>query len=159
MFLHIHLFSRLYADSCAQFRSHARTPSDGEFNPDYRLVNVNNSGTSMSWLIPSVQLLAWIINGSSQSAMNVAGFVNAWFLANDTYMNPNLDYAQVCGSCRPLPKAHTNALDLKGMVKVVNTVLVLCGVNAPEWTGKIDPGIVAWTKSHIDGSQPLHPST
>ena len=92
--------------------------------------------------------------------MNVAGFVNAWFLANDTYMNPNLDYTQVvCGSCRPLAKAHTVVLDLKGMVKVIDAMLVLCGANAPEWTNKIDPGLVAWTKSHIDGSQLPQSST
>jgi len=95
--------------------------------------------------------LAWVINGSSQYATNVASFVDTWFLANDTYMNPNLNYAQVVRGPGPTSNkgTHTGVLDLKCMAKVVNAVLVLRAGNAPQWTSKIDSGLIAWTKTYI----------
>ena len=88
---------------------------------------------------------------SSQYATNVASWINTWFLANDTYMNPNPNYAQVVR--RPGPTSsigmHTGVLDLKCMVRVINAVLVLRAGNVPAWTSAIDSGLVAWTKSYI----------
>ena len=87
----------------------------------------------------------------SQYATNVASWINTWFLANDTYMNPNPNYAQVVR--RPGPTSsigmHTGVLDLKCMVRVINAVLVLRAGNVPAWTSAIDSGLVAWTKSYI----------
>jgi hypothetical protein len=94
---------------------------------------------------------AWAINGSSQYAANAASFINTWFLANDTYMNPNLNYAQVERGPGPTSNegTHTGVLDLKCMVKVVNAVLVLRAGNAPQWTSEMDSDLVAWTKTYI----------
>lgn len=39
--------------------------------------------------------IAWVLNGSSTYASNVANFVDMWFVNNATIMNPNLDYAQM----------------------------------------------------------------
>jgi hypothetical protein len=73
-----------------------------------------------------------------------------WFLANDTYMNPNMNYGKMV--CRPTSNSsnHTGVHNLKCMVKVVNAVLVLRAGNAPGWTSTIDSGIITWTKSYID---------
>jgi hypothetical protein len=94
--------------------------------------------------------LAWVINGSSHYSTNVASFVNTWFIANDTHMNPNLNYAQVERGPGKTLGAHTGVLDLKCMVKIVNAVLVLRLAKAPEWTDAIDTGLVNWTKSYIN---------
>jgi len=94
--------------------------------------------------------LAWVISGSSHYPTNVASWVNTWFLANDTYMNPNLNYAQIQrGPGTSNTGTHTGVLDLKCMVKIVNAVLVLRAGNAPGWTSTIDSGLVAWTKLYI----------
>jgi hypothetical protein len=94
--------------------------------------------------------LAWAINGSSQYATNVASWINTWFLANDTYMNPNLNYAQVTRGPTSNAGNHTGVLDLKCMVKVANAALVLRAGNAPGWTSAIDSGLVTWTKSYVE---------
>jgi hypothetical protein len=94
--------------------------------------------------------LAWVVNGSSQYATNVASWINTWFLANDTYMNPNMNYGQMVRGPTSNIGNHTGVHDLKCMVKVVNAVLVLRAGNAPGWTSAIDSGIVTWTKSYID---------
>lgn len=38
--------------------------------------------------------LAWVINGSEVYANNAANYINTWFINPDTYMYPNLDFAQ-----------------------------------------------------------------
>jgi hypothetical protein len=95
--------------------------------------------------------LAWAITGSSQYAANVASWINTWFIANDTYMSPNLNYGQVVrgpGQTSRVGRS-SGVIDLKCMVKVVNAVLVLRAGGAPGWTSAIDLGLVNWTKSYI----------
>ncbi len=95
--------------------------------------------------------LAWAINGSSHYATNVASWINTWFIANDTHMNPNMNYGQVVrgpGQASRIGKS-SGVIDLKCMVKVVNAVLVLRAGQAPGWTGAIDSGLINWTKSYI----------
>ncbi|KAI0292206.1 chondroitin AC/alginate lyase [Multifurca ochricompacta] len=125
-------------------------PRDGEFNPDIRTVNNTGAFSALSDAV-FYNALAWATNGSSRYAFNVASWINTWFLAPDTYMNPNLNYAQVVrgpGSGANLG-THTGVLDLKCMAKVVNAVLVLRAGKAPEWTDAIDTGLVSWTKTYI----------
>jgi Alginate lyase len=96
--------------------------------------------------------LAWAINGSSEYATNVASWINTWFIAEDTYMNPNLNYGQVVrgpGNASYNGR-YAGVIDLRCMVKVVNAVLVLRAGQAPGWTGVIDSGLVNWTKSYIN---------
>ncbi|KAH8982367.1 chondroitin AC/alginate lyase [Lactarius hatsudake] len=123
-------------------------PRDGEFNPDFRTVNNTGAFTAMSDAIFS-NALAWAINGSSVYSANVASWINTWFLAPDTYMNPNLNYAQVVRGPGANTGTHTGVLDLKCMTKVVNAVLVLRAGKAPEWTDTIDSGLVNWTTTYI----------
>ncbi|KAH9168059.1 chondroitin AC/alginate lyase [Lactarius sanguifluus] len=123
-------------------------PRDGVFNPDYR--TINNTG-AFSALADAVlyNALAWKINGSSVYSANVANWINTWFLAPDTYMNPNLNYAQVVRGPGANTGTHTGVLDLKCMTKVVSAVLVLRLGKAPEWTDTIDSGLVNWTTTYI----------
>ena len=93
--------------------------------------------------------MAWVINGSSVYASNVASWVDTWFLAPDTYMNPNLNYAQVIRGPGANTGTHTGVLDLKCMTKVVDAVLILRAGNASEWTEAIDSGLVNWTTTYI----------
>jgi hypothetical protein len=121
---------------------------DGQFNPDYRTVNNTGAFSAMSDAV-FYNAVAWTINGSSVYAANVASWINTWFLAPDTYMNPNLNYAQVVRGPGADTGTHTGVLDLKCMVKVVNAVLVLRAGNASEWTETIDSGLVNWTTTYI----------
>lgn len=121
---------------------------DGQFNPDYRTVNNSGDFSAMSDAV-LYNALAWTINGSSVYASNVASWINTWFLAPDTYMNPNLDYAQVVRGPGADTGTHTGVLDLKCMTKVVDAVLILRGGKVPEWTEAIDSGLVNWTTTYI----------
>jgi hypothetical protein len=96
--------------------------------------------------------LAWAINGSSHYATNVVSWINTWFIAEDTYMNPSIKYSQVvrgAGKTSHIGRP-SGVIDLKCMVKVVNAVLVLRAGRAPGWTSAIDSGLVNWAKSYIE---------
>jgi len=66
---------------------------DGEFNPDVRLVNDTGDFQTMSDAI-LYNTLAWIINGSEVYMNNAVHYVDTWFIDPDTFMRPNLDFAQ-----------------------------------------------------------------
>lgn len=124
---------------------------DGEVNPDVYMVNNSEAFVKMSDAV-LYNTLAWTINGSSQYSTNVASWINTWFIANDTYMNPNLDYGQVVRGPGPTSGIgkYTGVIDLKCMVKVANAVLVLRAGQAPGWTSTIDLALVNWTKLYIE---------
>ena len=121
---------------------------DGQFNPDFRTVNNTGAFSAMSDAVWS-NAMAWAINGSSVYAENAASWINTWFLAPDTYMNPNLNYAQVIRGPGANTGSHTGVLDLKCMTKVVDAVLILRAGNAAGWTETIDSGLVNWTTTYI----------
>ena len=66
---------------------------DGQFNPDVRLVNDTGEFQAMSDAT-LYNTLAWIINGSDAYMKNAVHYIDTWFINPDTYMYPNLDFAQ-----------------------------------------------------------------
>ncbi|KAI0265333.1 alginate lyase-domain-containing protein [Gloeopeniophorella convolvens] len=121
---------------------------DGQFNPDVRTVNNTGAFSAFSDAV-FYNALAWAINGSSVYSTNIANWVDTWFLAPDTHMNPNLNYAQVIRGPGSGFGAHTGVLDLKCMAKVATAVLVLRQGKAPEWNSTVDSGLVSWTNQYI----------
>lgn len=73
-------------------------PRDGQFNPDARTVNNIGDFDSMSNAV-LFNSLAWGISPTNSSrstySSRVTTWIKAWFLDADTYMNPNLNYAQM----------------------------------------------------------------
>jgi hypothetical protein len=122
---------------------------DGQVNPDILTVNNVIAFETMANAV-LYNVLAWAINGSSVYSSNASSWINTWFLANDTYMNPNLNYGQVVrGPDTYKTGTHMGVLDLKSMVKILSAVLVMREGNASGWTSEIDSGLVAWTTTYI----------
>lgn len=66
--------------------------------------------------------LAYKITGNATYANNAAWFIDTWFVNNATYMNPNLNYAQVVrGANGSHGGTHYGVLDLHGMTKGVQS--------------------------------------
>lgn len=66
---------------------------DGQFNPDVRLVNDTGDFQTMSDAI-LYNTLAWVISGSNVYMNNAVHYIDTWFINPNTYMYPNLDFAQ-----------------------------------------------------------------
>ena len=66
---------------------------DGQFNPDVRLVNDTGNFQTMSDAT-LYNTLAWVVNGSNVYMNNAVNYIDTWFINPDTFMYPNLDFAQ-----------------------------------------------------------------
>ncbi|KAI0696536.1 chondroitin AC/alginate lyase [Cytidiella melzeri] len=122
---------------------------DGLFNPDARTVNNIGDFDSMANAV-LLNSLAWAIEGDSVYSSRVATYVQAWFLDADTYMNPNLNYAQMARGPQGQTGAHTGILDLKSMTKLTSGVLILREGKAVEWTTYIDTQFNNWLNLYIE---------
>jgi hypothetical protein len=74
-----------------------------------QLVNDTGNANAMADAV-FYNSLAWAINGSEHYEQNVVRFIDYWFLNPDTYMLPNLDYAQMLRGPNGQTGAHTGLL-------------------------------------------------
>ncbi|KAJ3524052.1 hypothetical protein NM688_g8630 [Phlebia brevispora] len=93
--------------------------------------------------------LAFALNGSESYAARVANYINVWFLDSNTYMNPNLNYAQMQRGIYGQNGSHTGVLDLKCMAKIASGILVLRQGKAQSWTSDIDTQFQDWINKYI----------
>lgn len=122
---------------------------DGLFNPDVRMVNDTGAFQAMSDAV-FYNVLAYRVSGDDLYANDAARFIDTWFINNDTFMNPNLNWAQVQrGAGGSNGGTHTGILDLHGMSKVASGILVLRAMNAPGWTPQLDAAMNAWSNKYI----------
>ncbi|KAI0061087.1 chondroitin AC/alginate lyase [Artomyces pyxidatus] len=121
---------------------------DGDFNPDVRTVNNTGAFDALSNAV-LYNSLAWVLSGSPKYSANVVSYVKTWFLDPDTKMNPNLNYGQVQRGPGQQVGTHTGVLDLKGMAKLVNGILILRLGKSPDWTSDLDAQLIAWSRTYI----------
>ncbi|CEL56856.1 hypothetical protein RSOLAG1IB_08134 [Rhizoctonia solani AG-1 IB] len=121
---------------------------DGQFNPDARMVNDTGAFQAMTDSI-FYNALAWSFTKDSTYSGNIANAINTWFLAPDTYMNPNLNYSQLLRGPGEQKGSQTGVLDLKCMSKLTSGVLLLRKGQAPEWTQELDNGLNDWARRYI----------
>jgi hypothetical protein len=93
--------------------------------------------------------LAWAINGSERFENIVASFISTWFINPDTYMYPNLDYAQMNRGPDGQKGAHTGLLDMKCIAKIATGIEILRQGNSKAWTPELDTQMKNWTSTYI----------
>lgn len=124
------------------------TTIDGKLNADNRIVDNIGDFESLTDAV-LYNSLAWHLSGDDTYSTRVTQWIEAWFLSNDTGMNPNLNYAQMSGGPSGQVGTHTGILDLKGMAKIVSGVLLLRQGKASTWTSDVDAGLTAWAGEYI----------
>jgi hypothetical protein len=82
---------------------------DGALNPDARLINNVGDFDDLANAV-LYNALAWGITRSGIYSKRVVSYLNTWFLDADTYMNPNLNYAQMAGGPTGQNGTHTGVL-------------------------------------------------
>jgi len=122
---------------------------DGQFNPDVRGVNDIGNFQTMSDAVFYNALIWGIDRDEVAAGRKAAEFIAAWFLDEETRMNPHLNYAQMIRGLDGRPGSATGVLDLKGMTKVANAILIMRKAEAPFWTAEMDAQMVAWTHEYI----------
>ncbi|KAJ7644910.1 chondroitin AC/alginate lyase [Roridomyces roridus] len=123
---------------------------DGEANPDRILINDFQSFFNLSDAV-LYNSIAAVLQGtpSSSYSQNVAKFIDTWFLNNDTFMNPNLNYAQMDRGPTGQMGTFTGPLDLRGMAKIASGILMLRKTKNSDWTEARNAQFVAWCNKYI----------
>lgn len=124
---------------------------DGALNPDARLINNIGDFDDMSNAVFFASM-AWGVSRSSTYSVRVASLISSWFLHEESFMNPNLNYAQMEGgpTQRNQQGRHTGVLDLKGMIKIASGVLLLREGNAEGWNATIDGRFQDWVANYTN---------
>ncbi|KAJ7700499.1 alginate lyase-domain-containing protein [Mycena rosella] len=124
---------------------------DGQVNPDRTTINDFQSFFNLSDAVLYNALSSTFQNGSSSVySQNVVKFVNTWFLDADTFMNPNLNYAQMERGPTGQTGDYTGVLDLRGFAKIASGILILRKSGNTDWTSDVDSQMVAWCTKYIN---------
>lgn len=90
--------------------------------------------------------IAFSLKNSSVYSRNFAQLIETFFLAPATKVNPNVNFGQIVrGPGREgSTGTFTGVLDFRGLVKVVNAILNMREMKAPDWTYLRDRAMIDW---------------
>lgn len=92
--------------------------------------------------------LSFALNGSLDGSLNAVRFIDTFFLNPETAMTPNMNYGQVVRGPGEQVGSFMGVLDTRGIVKVINAVLVLRASQSPHWTADRDQRLRAWASQY-----------
>ena len=123
---------------------------DGKVNPDVHELTDSLAAVSMSQAV-LYNAVAFAVQKTKSYSQNAAKFIDTFFLASQTAMNPSLNYGQ---QVRGPGKEHqmgtwTGILDLRGLVKVVNGINVLKAAGSSDWTAARERAMTDWMRSYV----------
>lgn len=122
---------------------------DGKVNPD---VSTLPDSPAVVHMTESVlyNSLAYVMQKTGSYSKNAASFIDAFFLSPSTGMRPNMNFGQMV---RGPGQDHqigtfTGVLDLRFLVKVVNSVQLLKAAGSPDWTSARDQALTSWMNQY-----------
>ena len=123
---------------------------DGKVNPDVRALPDSPAMVAMSQAVLD-NAIAYAMTKTRSYSQNAAKYIDTFFLASSTAMNPNLNFGQLV---RGPGKEHqmgtfTGVLDLRGIVKITNAIALLKAAQSQDWTAARDKAMTAWMRSYV----------
>lgn len=127
---------------------------DGKVNPDTRDLPGSQAAQNMPESV-LFNTLTYAFQKSSASSQNVAKFIDAFFLTSSTAMHPNMNFGQLVRGPGPEHQKGTFAgpLDMRGLVKVVNSLQILKAMKSPDWTQAREQAFMSWMKTYVNWLQ------
>lgn len=124
---------------------------DGRVNPDVRSLSGPGAINDLSETA-IYNAIAYAISDSTICSKNFARLIDTFFLNESTRMYPNMNYGQIVRG--PLPSGSlgtfTGILDLRGLVKVINGILIIKEKQSQDWTSARDQSMNTWVKQYIE---------
>lgn len=96
---------------------------DGISNPELNKLDRNRLGETADRII--TLSLAWYFSGNEKYAQKATEFIRVWFFNKDTYMNPNLNYAQMVPGHNGNKGRCYGVLDTYSFVEMLDAVQLL----------------------------------
>lgn len=123
---------------------------DGKVNPDVRTLPDPQSFNDVSQAI-FFNATAHPLTGYKIYADNVVKLLEDFFLNPDSKMNPHMNFGQVVRG--PGPKhsigTFTGTLDTRGLVKIVNALLLIKQTGYQGWDANRERGMRQWVQAYI----------
>ena len=125
---------------------------DGKVNPDVRTIPDSSDVMNMAQSV-LYNAVSYVLQKNPTNSKNAGSFIDTFFLASSTAMNPNMNYGQLV---RGPGKEHqigtfTGILDMRAFVKVVNAIQLLRVTKSPDWTSAREQAMMSWTKRKNSG--------
>ncbi|KAH9486782.1 hypothetical protein JR316_0000847 [Psilocybe cubensis] len=123
---------------------------DGFVNPDTRMLKGPDAINAVSQAA-LYNAVAYALQMTSKYSKNVATFVDTFFLNTSTKVNPNVDFGQIVRGPGESGRTgtFTGILDLRGLVKIVNSVSILKALDSPDWSKDRDNKLISWFSTYI----------
>lgn len=125
---------------------------DGKLNPDVRKLNGVNAIADASQSI-IYNAIASVLTGTASYAQSAAHAIDVFFLDAQSGMHPSISYGQLIRGPQKQTGQYLGVLDFRGMVKVVNAVLILQGGKASAWTVSLNAKMEAWAAKYVNWLQ------
>ncbi len=119
---------------------------DGLSNPELEKYDRNRLGTTAHRV--STLALAWYFSGDEKYAQKAVEFLRVWFLNKDTYMNPNLDYAQVSRGHHGDKGRSYGVIDGYSFIEMLDGIQLLEG--SKSFTKKDSKHLKAWFEKFLN---------
>ena len=94
--------------------------------------------------------IAFVTKRTAKYSQDVANAIDTFFLQPTTKMDPNVNFGQMVRGSGPEGKkgTFTGILDVRGIVKVINAILILKSGGSAEWTNSKDQDMRNWVSEY-----------
>jgi hypothetical protein len=117
---------------------------DGEVNPERDKLD-RTSIVKFSYHVDTLAL-AYYLSGEEKYAAHAARLLKAWFIDEETKMNPHLTYGQsIRGIC---DGRGIGIIETRNFLRAINAVGLL--QQSPSWTGSDQAKLESWFKNYLD---------
>ncbi|KAI0048344.1 chondroitin AC/alginate lyase [Auriscalpium vulgare] len=125
---------------------------DGKVNPDVRTLTDGPSLTHMTQAA-LYDAFAFALSGARTASyqQEAASVLETFFITPATAMHPNMQFAQIVRGPGPSGQigTFTGVLDMRGLVRMINAVMVLKTVGASAWSAQRDAAFKSWVSSYV----------
>ena len=118
---------------------------DGKINPERYTIPDKKNMVDMVIMV-KILALAYYFTNDPQYALKAQELLRVWFIDNDTYMNPNLKYAE---TIRGKNEMNPGGI-MEGSLLTELTDAIRLLQHSPQWTEEMQHGMESWFTSYLD---------
>jgi Alginate lyase len=120
-------------------------PRDGKINPEIYTIPDKKNMDRMVQMV-KVLTLAYYFTNDPQYALKAVELLRVWFIDKDTYMNPNLKYAETVRGKNEMNSY--GIMEGRPLTELTDVIRLL--QQSPQWTEEMQRGMESWFTNYLD---------